>query len=106
MIDTLPTKPTGTLIDPTWTLKGPEGNMYFQHDQDVNDAFLDNLKDIRTASPSTRSKDFELAAEIPTAVTDKWAREGFDIYRESWKNIKARLQKEDLGAFIATAKRL
>ena len=105
-MDTTSLKNSVALIDPTWTLKGPDDNMYFQHDQDVNDGFIDNLKDIRTQSPHTRSKDFELAADIPVAVVENWLREGFDIHKENWKSIRSRLVREDLGAFIATSKRL
>lgn len=103
---TAPLKPKVELIDPNWTLKGPDDNMFFEHTQDINDDFLSQLRDRRTASPNSRSGEFELAAEVPTAVVDKWAREGFDIQRESWKNIRSRLIREDLGVFITSAKAL
>lgn len=95
-----------SLIDPIWTLRGPEDEMYFQHDQDVNDQFLSGISDARIASANSREKNYALAADIPAAVVEKWKREGFDIYHESWKSIRKRLIAEDLGAFIATAKTL
>jgi len=96
--------PKVDLIDPQWTLKGPEDQMYFQYDQDINDNFLGTLSDARVASANSRTKDMHLAADIPVAVVEKWLREGFDIYKENWKSIRKRLVAEDLGAFITTSK--
>lgn len=97
-------KPKVELIDPSWTIKGPEDQMYIQHDQDVSDQFLSRLSDARIASANSRTKDMHLAAEIPVVVVEKWLREGFDIYKENWKSIRKRLVAEDLGAFITTSK--
>lgn len=94
------------LLDPEWTLKGPEDQMYFEYTQDVDDSFLGSLSDQRIASANSRAKDLHLAADIPVAVVDKWKREGFDIFKESWKSIRKRLVAENLGAFITTSKAL
>jgi hypothetical protein len=98
--------PKVELIDPNWTLKGPEDQMYFQYDQDINDDFLGKLSDTRLASANSRTSDMTLAAEIPVVVVEKWLREGFDIYKENWKAVRKRLIDEDLGYFIATSKSL
>lgn len=102
------TQPTKTveLVDPSWTLKGEDEGLYFQHDQDISDPFLDRIKDVRTASPNRRENEFMEIAEIPVAVVEKWKREGFDIYRESAKSILRRLSAENLGYFISTSKHI
>lgn len=104
MPDIITPKPAPILVDPTWTLRGPEDNLYFQHDHDVSDTFLDRIKHTRTASPNTRESDFMELCEIPIGVVDEWMREGFDIYKENAKSILKRLSAENLGAFISTSK--
>ena len=52
--------------------------------------------------------DFERIASIPTVVVEKWMREGFNIWDKNVKasEIVARLNKENLQAFLTTTKRI
>lgn len=68
--------------------------------QDVPDWYIDRLKEQSDAQKQTFAKDLRRVASIPLAVVEKWKREGFDIEHETAQAIVARLQREDLGAFI------
>ncbi|GAB5503420.1 hypothetical protein [Pyruvatibacter sp.] len=73
--------------------------------QHIPDAHLAALRSERMASKDNR-KDYQRVASVPTEVVHKWKREGFDIFKEDAKAIIARLQKEDLTAFITTNKQV
>lgn len=99
-------KPSVELVDPSWTLKGNPDEMFFQYDQDISSDFTSRISDLRTSTSRAHSGNLMEVAEVPVAVVEKWKREGFDIFRESAKNIVKRLQAENLGAFISTSKRI
>jgi hypothetical protein len=97
-------KPTVDLVDPSWTLKGPEDNLYFQNDQVIGSSFLSRIADLRTSAANSRIGEMMEVADIPVAVVEKWEREGFILHQESAKSIVARLKAENLEAFISTHK--
>ena len=72
--------------------------------QEIPDDFLTKLKEARIESTSRPMGDFHRFASIPTAVVEKWRREGFDVMKEPAKAIILKLKSEDLGAFITTNK--
>lgn len=82
------------------------GDLTAKHTQHISQAFLDDLKDSRNQSKSTREGDFMRVASIPTVVVEKWLREGFNIWEASGPEIVKRLNQEDLGMFMATEKRI
>ena len=45
-------------------------------------------------------------ASVPVAVHEQWLREGFDMFKESARDIVKRLQDQDLQAFITTKKQV
>jgi hypothetical protein len=71
----------------------------FKKFQDIPDWYLKKLRDQADAQKSNR-KEMRRVASIPVAIVEAWAKEGFDINNESAQAIVARLQREDLGAFI------
>lgn len=71
----------------------------FKKFQDIPDSFLQRLKDQAEAQKSNPGE-MRRVASIPVAIVEKWQKEGFDINNESAQAIVARLQREDLGAFI------
>ena len=81
----------------------PDG-LLVKHEQHIPDEFLSDLKREREDSLSTPAGTFHRVASIPTVVADKWAKEGFDIYRAPIKDILARLRKHELEAFITSNK--
>lgn len=83
-----------------------DGGETIQRTQEITDEFLQECKDNRYASNHVPMGDFHQVAAIPTAVVDKWAKEGFDIFTASIKEIVGKLQKEDLTAFLTTDKKV
>ena len=77
-----------------------------KHTQNITQAFLDDLKDARNESTSKPMGEFHKVASIPTVVAEKWLREGFDLWEATGEQIVRKLQAEDMGAFMATEKRI
>lgn len=82
------------------------GDFVRKHTQHISQAFLDDLKDARHESTGKPMGDFHRVASIPTAVVEKWLREGFNIWEASGPEIVKRLQAEDLQMFMATERRI
>ena len=80
---------------------GPtDKELVFKNFQDIPDWYIQKLKDQTEAQASTPGKEMRRVASIPEAIVHAWTKQGFDIYTASAQEIVARLQKEDLGAFI------
>lgn len=77
-----------------------------KHTQHISQAFLDDLKDSRNASTTSKPSEFMRAASIPVAVVEQWTREGFNIYEATGKEIIKRLRDQNLDYFLATEKRI
>jgi hypothetical protein len=73
--------------------------------QNIDQKWLDGLKDERNDSGKQREKEFMRVASIPTAVVDQWMREGFNIYEVSGKEIVKRLRDQNLDYFMTTEKK-
>jgi len=76
----------------------------FARTQEITTDFLDHNAELRHQSTMGPSGEMHHVAKIPTAVVDKWMREGFDLFQASAKEIVAKLKHEDLGAFLTTRK--
>lgn len=74
--------------------------------QEIDNAHLDRLKDLREGSLGRREGEYMHVASIPAVLVDKWLREGFNIFERPAKEIVARLKKEHLDHFMATKKSL
>jgi hypothetical protein len=73
--------------------------------QAIPQEFTDALKAERFHNSQSRvSGEYHRVASIPTAVVDKWMREGFDFWNASAKTILAKLKLENLDAFITSDK--
>jgi hypothetical protein len=75
-------------------------------EQEIPEFAMQDLRELRTHSANRREGEFMKVASIPVVVVDKWAREGFDVFKASAKEIVAKLQAEDMGYFMATSKSL
>lgn len=82
------------------------GGVTRKHTQNITQAFLDDLKDARNESTKQRIGEYHRVASIPTVVVERWMREGFDMWQATGPQIVKKLQSEDLGAFMATDKRI
>lgn len=96
------------LITPKKVFKdNPDDEVVIEHSQEIPDDFLEANKALRDAS-SAPAGDYHKIASIPTAVVEKWMREGFNIFDENItaSEIVRKLTSEDLGAFMTTTKRI
>ena len=82
------------------------GDLVRKHTQTISQAFLDDLKDARNDSNSKPAGEFHRIASIPTVIAEKWLREGFDLWEATGEQIVRKLKTEDMGAFMATEKRI
>jgi hypothetical protein len=80
------------------------GGLIVKHEQHIPDEFISSLRREREDSLSTPAGEYHRVASIPTAIVDKWLKEGFDIYRETVQEILKRLRKEQLDGFITSNK--
>lgn len=83
---------------------GPEGGLVLQHSQEITPEYLDELKSARVESTGRRMGDFHRFASIPTAVYEKWLREGYDARKEPARRTLLKLHTEGLDSFITTNK--
>lgn len=82
----------------------PGGELLVKEQQYIPDEFLTELRHERSDSLHTPAGEFHRVCSIPTAIVDKWMREGFDIAREPVREILKRLRKEERDAFITSNK--
>ena len=94
------------LIDSTTTFDDNSESLIIQTSQEIPQRFLDRLKEERFDSKHSRTGNYMRVASIPTAIVDKWKREGYDFDNESVKNIVAKLKMEGLDAFLTTDKQI
>lgn len=88
-------------------LNGPDGELLIKKQQIITDDMLRSNAEARARRGPEGN--FMRVASIPTAVVEKWQREGFDIMTDrniTARQIVARLSAENLGAFITTDKRV
>jgi hypothetical protein len=74
--------------------------LIFKRFQEIPDWYIQRLRDQADAQARQPTKDMRRVASIPVEIVEHWKRQGFDINTESAQAIVARLQREDLGAFI------
>ena len=95
-----------TLLQTETDFVSDHGDLFQKHTQHISQSFLDDLKDARNDSTSKPMGEFHRIASIPTVVAEKWLREGFDLWEATGEQIVRKLQTEDMGAFMATEKRI
>lgn len=85
-----------------------DAQLLIKKQQEIPTSFLDRLKAKRDASRNAPMGDLHHVASIPVAIVEKWMSEGFNIFdrNNSVKDIVARLQSEDMQAFMATERRV
>jgi len=75
-------------------------------EQEIPDEFFARNAQMRHDSLSAPMGDFHQFASIPQFVTDRWFREGFNIYEESLPAIIAKINAEDSGYFLTTKRHI
>lgn len=94
-----------TFVDHKADLLFQAGELAVVRTQDIPDWWLESLKDSRLASRE-RAGETHRVCSVPTALAEKWLREGFDVYREPARAIVKRLREQGYDQFIATEKRV
>lgn len=100
------TNRSSTLIQSDTDFLNQGGDIIRKHTQHISQAFLDDLKDARNESTHKPMGELHRVASIPTAVVEKWLREGFNVWEASGQEIVRRLKTENLDMFMATDKRI
>lgn len=95
-----------TLIQNETNFIHEHGELLGKHTQHISQSFLDDLKDARNQSSSKPTGDMMRVASIPTAVVEKWMREGFNIWEAKGSEVVRKLKNEDLDMFLTTDKRV
>lgn len=80
------------------------GGLIIEHAQEITPEYLDELKAERAASTGRPTGNFHRFASIPTAVYEKWLREGYDARKEPARRTLLKLHTEGLDSFITTNK--
>ena len=77
-----------------------------KQEQHIPQNILSDLKKERLGSLNAKEGEHMRVASVPVAVHEQWLREGFDMFKESARDIVKRLQDQDLHAFITTKKQV
>lgn len=77
-----------------------------EHKQEIPQSFIDKLKAKRFESQNAPMGDFHQVASIPTAVYEKWLRDGYNAQHEPISRTVAKLKAEHLDAFLTTDRRV
>ncbi len=81
------------------------GDLAIKRVQDIDDRYLDRLREEKFLSSAVAGNYHKVAA-VPVAVIERWRRHGFDAMREPIQDVIKRLQAEGLDVFITTTKRV
>lgn len=79
-----------------------DDNFYIKTEQTLGEDFWKNLEHDKEEF-DIRANGLVKAATLPTAIVNRWAREGFNIYTDptiTAQQIIDRLNKEDFSKFI------
>ncbi len=81
------------------------GDVVRRDTQYFPDSYWDGLQWARSEqTKASRCKNFHKVADVPAIFYTKYLAQGFDLYRESAKDIVARLKADGLHDFVTTEK--
>lgn len=94
------------LIDTNVSLVPNVGDEYaVKFTQDIPSDFLQDIQD-RFTGKTEQVGNFLFVGSVPTAIADRWMREGYNIYEEPIRKTLAKLRAENLQKFIGTSKNI
>jgi hypothetical protein len=89
------------LIDANTTIGANCDGLFEHHTQVITDDLMEELKSERMArSAVQKTSEYARAASVPTFIVELWNRQGYDFWRMSAKEIVAKLNADNLGAFV------
>jgi hypothetical protein len=80
--------------------------VFVKHEQPITDDFLDSLHSERMAKEHVRHGELNRVASVPTSVVELWLRQGIDVWNMTPHEVVARLERDNLHAFITTPGRV
>lgn len=74
------------------------------HQEHIPQAYIDELADYRNRQSAQRCRNYHRVASIPSIFVAQFAKEGFDVYKETPSAVISYLKRKGLEAFITTDK--
>lgn len=93
------------IIDTHVRLLESGGELGVAYEQEITSEFLQECQD-RFVGTKDPTGELLCVASIPTALVDRWMREGFNVFEEPIAASVARLKAENFGKFVLTSKRI
>jgi hypothetical protein len=85
-------------------IKGVGDELGVSYTQEIPDDFLQELND-RFVGTKDPSGELLCVGVVPSAVADRWMRDGYNVFEEPAAKSVARLKAESLDRFVLTSKR-
>lgn len=73
-------------------------------EQEIPEGFLDDCRSLRLASAHMREREMHHVASVPAELFDLWHSQGLRPYDMTPRQIVAKLNADNLGVFVVTAK--
>jgi hypothetical protein len=73
--------------------------------QEIPDHFIQDIQD-RFTGKNDATGDFLFVGSVPSAVADRWMREGYNVFEEPIAKTLAKLRAENMAKFIGTSKNI
>ena len=86
-------------------VKGVGDELGVCYTQEIPDEFMQELND-RFVGTNDPSGELLCVGVVPSAVADRWMREGFNVFEEPVAKSVARLKAESMDRFVLTSKRI
>jgi hypothetical protein len=87
------------LISPVETYHDTENGLVIANSQELTDGFWADVEAAK-ADFRIRLDGYTPVAQVPTAIWDKWIRQGIDVNHMTAKEIIARLKFEEMSKFV------
>jgi hypothetical protein len=93
------------LIETNVSLVESAGDTGVMFSQEITDEFVQDIQE-RFTGANDPTGNFLFVGAVPSAVADRWMREGYNVFQEPIRKSLARLKAENFGKFIGTSKRI
>lgn len=94
---------TERLIDTNVALLESAGELGVHYTQDIPDHFVQDIQD-RFTGANDATGNFLFVGSVPSALADRWMREGYNVFEEPIRKTLAKLKAENYGKFVGTSK--
>lgn len=91
------------LIETNVTLVQSGDDLGVKYTQDIPDHFIQDIQD-RFTGANDATGNFLFVGSVPSAIADRWMREGYNVFEEPVRKTLAKLKAENFGKFVGTSK--